>query len=109
MRFTIRDLMWLMAVVGLGIAMAIAIRDRKAVRDELESAESQIQSSNETIEVMTSELERISGKEYRGHSTWSDPSTKERRYKIYYEGEPSPKSIEITPPNDSSPLTREPN
>lgn len=73
MRFTIRDLLWLMVVVGLGIAWALSkqhqaaqLRELERVRGELESVaatnEKMRQSSRIAINALIRELEKDRGR-----------------------------------------------
>ena len=97
-RFTIRDVLWLMVVVGMACALVLTMRknnalrdERKALRDKLESVEWLVEQRDEEYDAFTSELEKITGKRFRGMTLWSDPSgDPQRSYKIIYDENQEP-------------------
>jgi hypothetical protein len=59
MRFTIRDMLWLMVVVGLGTGWAIERHRSKALEHRVSVVEAETENSRTAIQRLYHDLERI--------------------------------------------------
>src|SRR5262245_35370871 len=71
-RFTIRDVLWLTVVVGLAVCLWIQAavvndlkRDVKALRGDVEDAESHFVKSMGANQVLINELQKLTGKRFQ--------------------------------------------
>ena len=94
MRFTIRDLMWLTVVVGMGCVIAVGYRDLARLRSELKESAKEGEYLRNHIEVdtalekaYTEEIFKLSGKRVTVTGGRIDPDSEELIFKIQYDNE----------------------
>ena len=78
MRFTIRDLLWLMVVIGMACALVVSIRERRSIANKLSEVEGTARRQSmdlvRTKMAFSDELSRVSGKRVTGWGSVIDSS-----------------------------------
>ena len=87
-RFTIRDVLWLIVVVGMGCAVLVNIRERHEIASKLNElerkAKRQSRDRARTEQAMLDELKRIGGRRVRGWGYVID-SSEPTGYKYHFD------------------------
>ena len=90
-RFTIRDVLWAMVVVGMGCVITENVIDRRSMQEQIDTLNSAIERHDRNEMVFKRELKRLTGRKVSGWTAWVDQSAPNGLgSSIDYENDPEP-------------------
>src|SRR5262245_14488266 len=94
-RFTIRDVLWLMVVIGLALGLAVSFRNQIALLEAFDDlkqvSEAQGRDHRSERDAFTAELQRVTGKPVTVNSRPGPYYPWGKVYTFDYDDEPTPK------------------